>query len=99
MVVIEEVFIVGYYKIQTMSRQTVLQTMKMGEKKRGCSTFGHSNDLQAFRLQGGGNIPMWEATDKVVPWFYGALHYCDGHTQLRRSEGPSHLLSLLQRHP
>lgn len=32
--VVVEVFIVGYYKIQTMSHQAVLQTMKMGRKKR-----------------------------------------------------------------
>lgn len=54
MAVVEEVFIAGYYKIQTISRQTVLQTMKMGRKKRGSSTFGCSNDLQDFRSQGGG---------------------------------------------
>lgn len=27
---------------------------RTGQKMRGCSTFGHSNDLQAFRSQGGG---------------------------------------------
>lgn len=64
MVVVAEVFIVGYYKIQTISGQTVLQTMKMGRKKRGSSTFGHSNDLQVFRSQGGRDTPKWESTDK-----------------------------------
>lgn len=75
--IVIEFFIAGYYKIQTMSRQTVLQTMKM-RKKRG--DLQHLDTAMTSRSSGqkvGGNTPKWEATDKdcaLVLW---------GTTQLR----------------
>lgn len=82
MVVFEAVFIVGYYKMQTLSHQTLRYRPQRWGKNRGSSTFGQSNDLQVFRSQGWGRYTqMGNYRQGSVPQSYRILHSCDGHTQ------------------
>lgn len=97
MVVIEEVFIVGYYKIQTVSRQTVLQTRKDGAKKEGMFNIWTQQwppGLQVTRW--GGNTPKWEATDKgcaLVLWGATQLWWTDTAQKIWRSLTPSQFVT------
>lgn len=88
MVVFEAVFIVGYYKMQTLSHQTFHYRPWRQEKIGDLQHLDEAMTSESSGRKGGGNTPKWEITGKGL--YPGPMGY---HTVVMDAHSTSFISS------